>query len=83
MEVCLIEKTKYSGQYPGLFLFTEPARMIRPVTNLRVNKTEYVGSFEQVLTSIIIIYCYWVIFCLINLQENMSAPSSQMGFGVC
>lgn len=48
MEVCLIEKTKYAGQYPGLFLFTEPARMIRPVTNLRVNKIEYVGSFEQV-----------------------------------
>ena len=54
MEVCLIEKTKYSGQYPGLFLFTEPARMIRPVTNLRVNKTEYVGSFEQVLLNAIV-----------------------------
>ena len=48
MEICLIEKTKYSGQYPGLFLFTEPARMIRPVTNLRVKRTEYIGSFEQV-----------------------------------
>ena len=60
MEVCLIEKTKYSGQYPGLFLFTEPARMIRPVTNLRVNKTEYIGTFEQVLD-----------FCIFHFLGNL------------
>ena len=36
------------GQYPGLFLFTTPARMMRPVTNLLVKAKELIGSFEQV-----------------------------------
>jgi len=48
MEVGLVKRTKYAGQYPGLFLFTDVARMIRPVTNLRTKKIEYVGTFEQV-----------------------------------
>ena len=36
------------GQYPGLFLMTSPARMVRPVLNLSTNTTEMIGSFEQV-----------------------------------
>jgi DNA-directed RNA polymerase I subunit RPA2 len=36
------------GQFPGLFLFTTPARMIRPVRNLRTNVTEFISTFEQV-----------------------------------
>jgi len=51
MEVGLVKRTKYAGQYPGLFLFTDVARMIRPVTNLRTKKIEYVGTFEQVWIS--------------------------------
>lgn len=35
------------GQFPGLFLFTQLARMMRPVMNLRTNSEELVGSFEQ------------------------------------
>ena len=48
IEVGFIKRTNYAGQYPGLFLFTDVARMIRPVTNLRTKKTEYIGTFEQV-----------------------------------
>ena len=44
------QKTK--GQFPGVFLFTTPARMIRPVTNLRTNSREYIGTFEQVYMDI-------------------------------
>ncbi|KAJ3364773.1 hypothetical protein GGF31_008919 [Allomyces arbusculus] len=51
------------GQYPGLFLFACPARMVRPVTYLgsgiagdaavpSSNPTDYVGSFEQVYLDI-------------------------------
>lgn len=40
------------GQYPGLFLFTTPSRMMRPVTNMATNTTELVGSFEQVYLDI-------------------------------
>ncbi len=36
------------GQFPGLFLFTGPARMVRPVVNLALNAIELIGTFEQV-----------------------------------
>lgn len=31
-------------QYPGLYIFTEPARFIRPVTYLPSNRTEFIGK---------------------------------------
>ena len=40
------------GQFPGLYLFTTPARMMRPVRNLATNTTEMIGSFEQVYMDI-------------------------------
>lgn len=33
--------------YPGLFLHTQAARMVRPVLNLTTQKTEYIGPMEQ------------------------------------
>ena len=47
LEIGLVPKLK-QGQYPGLFLFSNPARMVRPVFNLATNVTEMIGSFEQV-----------------------------------
>lgn len=49
LEVALVVASE-RGQFPGLFLFTSPARMIRPVRNLRCNSTEFIGTFEQVNT---------------------------------
>ncbi|KAL5280678.1 POLR1B family protein [Megaselia abdita] len=43
---------KPKGQFPGLFLFTGPARLMRPVKNLALNKIEYIGSMEQVYMNI-------------------------------
>jgi DNA-directed RNA polymerase I subunit RPA2 len=40
------------GQFPGLFLFTTPARMMRPVRNLITGATELIGSFEQIYMEI-------------------------------
>lgn len=54
MEICLVKKTAYASQYPGLYLFTTPARMLRPVRNLALNQTEMVGTFEQVYMDICI-----------------------------
>ena len=48
MEIAFIPRTKYASQHPGVFIFTDVARMVRPVHNLLVNKIEYIGSFEQV-----------------------------------
>lgn len=41
-------------QFPGLFLFTGPARMVRPVYNLAAKQVELVGTFEQVYMDICI-----------------------------
>jgi DNA-directed RNA polymerase I subunit RPA2 len=41
-----------ASQYPGLYLFATLARMVRPVVNLQLDKTEMIGSFEQVYLNI-------------------------------
>lgn len=40
------------GQYPGLYIFSGRARMVRPVTYLGLEKTDIVGPFEQVYMNI-------------------------------
>lgn len=35
------------GQYPGVYIFSQCARMYRPVKYLPVDKLDYVGPFEQ------------------------------------
>jgi DNA-directed RNA polymerase I subunit RPA2 len=40
------------GQYPGLYLFSSPARMIRAVRHLTTNQKDMVGPFEQVYMDI-------------------------------
>ena len=47
LEIGLVPLLK-GGQYPGLFLFSTPARMMRPVLNLATKTKELIGSFEQV-----------------------------------
>lgn len=52
LEVVLVPLKHVKSQYPGLYLFTGPARMMRPVLNLYNNKVELVGTFEQVYLDI-------------------------------
>ncbi|KAI9779645.1 MAG: DNA-directed RNA polymerase I subunit RPA2 [Candelina submexicana] len=40
------------GQYPGIYLFSHAARMIRPVKYLPLEKIDYIGPFEQPFMSI-------------------------------
>ncbi|KAA1466738.1 beta and beta-prime subunits of DNA dependent RNA-polymerase [Dentipellis sp. KUC8613] len=40
------------GQYPGLFLFSSRARMMRPVKYVANGKDDQIGSFEQVYMDI-------------------------------
>ncbi|XP_056008154.1 DNA-directed RNA polymerase I subunit RPA2-like isoform X2 [Ostrea edulis] len=51
-EICLVPKTKFASQYPGLYIFTSTARMIRPVWNLASDCKEWIGTFEQVYMDI-------------------------------
>ena len=47
VEIGLIPKTTKATQYPGIFLFSTPGRMLRPVYNLEAKSVEMVGTFEQ------------------------------------
>ncbi|GFN83129.1 DNA-directed RNA polymerase subunit beta [Plakobranchus ocellatus] len=52
LEICLVKKTEVASQYPGLYLFSTVARMVRPVLNINMNAVEMIGSFEQVYLDI-------------------------------
>ena len=39
-------------QYPGVYLFSTPGRLTRPVINLKCNKQEFIGSMEQIYLEI-------------------------------
>ena len=49
-EIAFIPATtgKVGGQFPGIFIFTGAARMMRPVFNLVARDIEYIGTLEQV-----------------------------------
>lgn len=44
--------TSNAGQYPGIYMFSSPARMLRPAKYLPLDKPDYIGSFEQPFISI-------------------------------
>ncbi|XP_002742157.1 DNA-directed RNA polymerase I subunit RPA2-like [Saccoglossus kowalevskii] len=52
LEVVLVPMTGKCSQYPGLYLFSSVARLMRPVLNLATNTTEMIGTFEQVYMNI-------------------------------
>ncbi|PPR02656.1 hypothetical protein CVT24_002139 [Panaeolus cyanescens] len=51
LEIGFVPESK-GGQYPGLFLFSTKARMMRPVKYLPNGRDDQVGSFEQVYMDI-------------------------------
>ncbi|KAI4247523.1 MAG: hypothetical protein L6R40_001471 [Gallowayella cf. fulva] len=51
LEVGYIHNSK-GGQYPGIYLFSQASRMIRPVKYLPLDKEDFVGPFEQPYMSI-------------------------------
>ncbi|KIJ56502.1 hypothetical protein M422DRAFT_197419 [Sphaerobolus stellatus SS14] len=53
LEIGYVPESK-GGQYPGLYLFSSRARMMRPVKYLENNKNDSIGSFEQVYMDIAI-----------------------------
>jgi DNA-directed RNA polymerase I subunit RPA2 len=40
------------SQFSGIFLFTNEARMTRPVKHLKLNKQEWISPLEQIYMSI-------------------------------
>ncbi|KAL7481374.1 hypothetical protein ACHAW6_007059 [Cyclotella cf. meneghiniana] len=47
LEVALIPPGMKGGPYPGLFLFTIAARVVRPVLQRATGRTEFIGPMEQ------------------------------------
>lgn len=43
------------GSYPGIFMSSSPARMIRPVKYLALDKEDFVGPYEQPYMSIAVV----------------------------
>lgn len=44
--------SRFKMQYPGLFLFSDPSRLVRQVEHLRTKKMEMIGPFEQIYLNI-------------------------------
>jgi DNA-directed RNA polymerase I subunit RPA2 len=55
MEICFVPKTEVASQYPGIYLFTGVARLMRPVWNYLHQAREMIGTFEQVYLNICVI----------------------------
>lgn len=51
MEVAHIRYVR-GAPYPGIFLYTAPARMVRPVAHIGLRSQELIGSLEQAFLSI-------------------------------
>jgi DNA-directed RNA polymerase I subunit RPA2 len=51
LEIGYVPPSK-GGQYPGLFLFSSRARMMRPVKYLKNGRDDSIGPFEQVYMDI-------------------------------
>lgn len=52
LEIALIPVGNPGSPYPGLFLFTSAARMVRPVLQRSSGKTEMIGPMEQAFMDI-------------------------------
>ena len=46
LEIALVVPS-FKSQYPGVYLFTTPARFLRPVLHLRTGAEELLSTFEQ------------------------------------
>lgn len=55
LEIVLVPRKNVPGQFPGLYLFTGPARMMRPLMNLAAKQIELIGTFEQVYMNVCIV----------------------------
>lgn len=51
LEIGMVPPSR-GGQYPGLYLFSTRARMMRPVKYLENGRDDQIGSFEQVYMDI-------------------------------
>jgi len=59
------------AQYPGLYLFSAPSRLMRPVMHLAKKQIEMIGTFEQIFMDI----CIKASEAYPGVGETMDLPS--------
>jgi DNA-directed RNA polymerase I subunit RPA2 len=64
LEVALIPRLEHKGAFPGLYLFTQPGRMLRAARNLATGRIELIGPMEQVYLDIA---CLGTHFCSVDM----------------
>ncbi|UMM10247.1 hypothetical protein L5515_000112 [Caenorhabditis briggsae] len=57
-EIALVRRStdikNIQTQYPGIYILSDPGRLIRPVRNLALDSVEHIGTFEQVYLSVVL-----------------------------
>lgn len=57
MEIAYIPRLPYDCAYPGVYLFTQAGRMIRPVLQLGTHYVEWIGPMEVLLLFLLVLLC--------------------------
>ncbi|XP_026754215.2 DNA-directed RNA polymerase I subunit RPA2 [Galleria mellonella] len=77
-EIVFIPKKKICSQYPGVFLFTTEARIMRPVINLITGQIELIGTLEQVYLDIAVTREEYIKGITTHLELSKSAFMSNL-----
>lgn len=78
-ELALLHRSTHgAGVYPGLYIFTQPGRLIRPVLNLETQSIEWIGPMEQVFMDIACVAKDIQIGCTTHLELEPSIMLSQV-----
>jgi DNA-directed RNA polymerase I subunit RPA2 len=54
LEIGYVPASDVASPDPGIYLFASPARMMRPVQNLKTDCVEWIGTFEQVSSLVVL-----------------------------
>ena len=52
LEVAYVPPVSGAGAFPGIYLFSSPSRLMRPVRQIASGAVEHIGSLEQVFMSV-------------------------------
>ena len=52
LEVAYVPPVSGAGAFPGIYLFSSPSRLMRPVRQVATGAIEHIGSLEQVFMSV-------------------------------
>ncbi len=72
MEVAYIPRLPYDCAYPGVYLFTQAGRMIRPVLQLGTHYVEWIGPME--VSNVLLYFCKCSIGLCLQTEAFFNMP---------